>query len=115
MMSSRMGRSWGRANGRPGVGAIGEGGEGDDALGVAAGGIDAGADGVVEVVLGGQEDDGRGAGAASPPGRGSPREMRAANSQRRVLLPRPGSPSRRVILPAASRPGESQRNGSGAT
>ena len=36
---------------------IGQGGEGDDAPGVAAGGVDAGADGVVEVVLGGHEDD----------------------------------------------------------
>src|SRR5215208_638840 len=54
-------------------------------------------------------------GAASPPGRGWPREIRAANSQRRVLLPRPGSPSRIVILPAASRPGESQCNRSGET
>jgi hypothetical protein len=33
---------------------------GDDAAGVAAGGVDAGADGVVEVVLGGEEEDGAG-------------------------------------------------------
>src|SRR5829696_10445542 len=38
-------------------GVIGQSGEGDDAAGVTSGGVDAGADGVVGVVLGGHEDD----------------------------------------------------------
>src|SRR5215213_9478884 len=41
-------------------GVMGQSGEGDDAAGVATGGVDAGADGVVGVVLGGHEDDGPG-------------------------------------------------------
>ena len=41
-------------------GVIGQSGKGDDAAGVTSGGVDAGADGVVGVVLGGHEDDGPG-------------------------------------------------------
>ena len=52
-----MGRSRGRAKGRAGLGAIGDGDEEDDALRIAAGDIDAGADGVVDVILGGEEED----------------------------------------------------------
>ena len=106
----------GEGEGAAALAAIGDGDEDDDTLGIAAGGIDAGTDGVVDVVFGGEEEDAAwGSRFQSPPGRASPREMRAASSQRRVLLPRPGSPSRTVILPAGTRPGQSQRKASGAT
>jgi hypothetical protein len=40
--------------GSPERAAVGDGEERDDALGIAAGGVDAGADGVVQIVLGGE-------------------------------------------------------------
>ena len=51
----------GEGEGPAELAAVGDGEEGDDAAGVAAGGVDAGADGVVEVVFGGEEEDAAGA------------------------------------------------------
>jgi hypothetical protein len=68
-----------QGEGTTGVGAIGDGEEGNDAPRVATGGIDAGTDGVEGVVLGGEEEGargvsaGRGAGASGTPGRVSGR------------------------------------------
>jgi hypothetical protein len=50
----------GEGEGATGLGAIGDGEEGDDALGFATGGLDAGTDGVVGIVLGGEEEDAAG-------------------------------------------------------
>jgi hypothetical protein len=47
----------GQGEGTTGLGAIGDGNEGDDALRITTGGVDAGADGVVGVVLGREEED----------------------------------------------------------
>jgi hypothetical protein len=52
----------GQGKGATGVRAIGDGDEGDDALGIATGGVDAGTDGVVGVVLSGEKEDAAGRG-----------------------------------------------------
>ena len=59
----------GDGEGAPEWAAVGDGQERDDAPGVATGGVDAGADGVVEVVLGGEDDDVAGS-AGRPAGEG---------------------------------------------
>ena len=109
----------------------------EDAVRIGPGGIEAGADGVGEGVGGGEDEHGAGVfeggrgrveggrleslgfpSAFPPPpsplassGQGAPMVTRAATSSARSDLPRPGSPARRVTLPKAMRPGQSQWTG----
>ena len=98
----------------------------DDAGAIGIECFEAGADRVGEVVFGGEQEDGRrgkaegGRGRAGfgnavsgfrlrvpSSGQDAPRVTRAAMSRAMRLLPTPGSPTRRVILPIGTRPGQS--------